>query len=219
MKTIDSPIKIIIVDDHRLFNDGLDAMLSSQESIEVLAQIYDSREAEQKILELKPDVVLIDFNMPFMNGIELTKLLLGKIPDIKILILSMYNEEMYIENFRRSGSKGYLFKTASVEEVVKAIGDVNAGLQHFPLTTKKSNHSEDMFLKRLKLSDREVEVIRLVKAGLKTKEIADKLNISFYTAETHRKNIKLKIGIEGEAAFLKFIYSNDFEGGQSIKSS
>src|SRR5688500_8695093 len=117
MKTIDSPIKIIIVDDHRLFNDGLDAMLNSQESIEVLAQIYDSREAEQKILELKPDVVLIDFNMPFMNGIELTKLLLSKIPDIKILILSMYNEEMYIENFKRSGSKGYLFKTASVEEV------------------------------------------------------------------------------------------------------
>ena len=82
---------------------------------------------------------------------------------------------------------------------------------YFPTSHKKNVHADDEFLKKLKLSGRELEVIRLVKKGLTTKEIADQLNISFYTAETHRKNIKLKIGVEGEAAFLRFVYSTDLE--------
>lgn len=204
-------VKIIIVDDHRLFNDGLQGMLKSEPGIQVLAQVYDSREAERTIRELKPDVVLIDFNMPHLNGIELTKLLISQAKETRVLILSMYNEDIYIESFKRSGSKGYIFKTASLDEVVAAIRAVHAGELYFPSSAKKNIHTDDLFLKKLKLSNREMEVIRLVKTGLTTKEIADKLNISFYTAETHRKNIKLKIGVEGEAAFLRFVYSTDLE--------
>jgi DNA-binding NarL/FixJ family response regulator len=211
MKTSLDTIKIIIVDDHRLFNDGLCGMLKSDGEINVLAQVYDSREAEKVIRELNPDVVLIDFNMPHINGIELTKSLVSQSKEMKVLILSMYNEDLYIERFKKSGCKGYIFKTASVEDVVAAIRSVHSGETHFPRTTKKNIHTDDLFLKKLKLSTREMEVIRLVKTGLTTKEIADQLNISFYTAETHRKNIKLKIGIEGEAAFLKFVYSVDLE--------
>src|SRR5687767_14203220 len=103
--TTDS-IRIVIVDDHRLFNDGLHSMLSTETQIKVVAQVYDSRGAEQIIMELTPDVVLIDFNMPHINGIELTKMLVQKIKEVKVLILSMYNEEMYIESFKRSGSRG-----------------------------------------------------------------------------------------------------------------
>ncbi len=211
MKASPDQIKIVIVDDHRLFNDGLRGMLKSEEGINVLAQVYDSREAENTIRELHPDVVLIDFNMPHLNGIELTKLLVSQSKEMKVLILSMYNEDIYIESFKRSGCKGYIFKTSSLEEVVAAIRAVHEGKTHFPAMTKKSIHSDDMFLKKLRLSNREMEVIRLVKKGLTTKEIADQLNISFYTAETHRKNVKLKIGVEGEAAFLRFIYSTDLE--------
>lgn len=207
-QTAHDPIKVVIVDDHRLFNDGLSAMLRAEPSVEVLAQVYDSREAERVIVDHKPDVVLVDFNMPHINGITLTQQLLGKNKDMRILILSMYNEEMYIESFRKSGSRGYLFKTATVEEVIEAIVQAHNGGQHFPqVTSRAGTHADDVFLKKLKLSSREVEVIKLVKAGLKTKEIADKLNISFYTAETHRKNIKMKAGIEGEAAFLHFVFN------------
>jgi DNA-binding NarL/FixJ family response regulator len=209
MKATD--IRIIIVDDHRLFNDGLYGMLKAVDGIDVLAQVYDSREAEKTIGELRPDVVLVDFNMPHLNGIELTKLLMALASDMKVLILSMYKENTYVERFKRSGSKGYIFKTASLEEVVTAIRTVHSGATHFPTACKKDIHTDDLFLKRLKLSAREKDVIRLVKEGLTTKEIADRLNISFYTAETHRKNIKLKIGVEGEAAFLKFVYSVDLE--------
>lgn len=209
---MDKTVKIIIVDDHRLFNDGLQGMLRTQPGLEVLAQIYDPRDAEKTILKLNPDVVLVDFNMPYLNGIELTEQLLKRSPDLKVLILSMYHEDMYIQRFRKSGSKGYLFKTASVEDVVGAIRDVVAGSTHFPASPRKNVHTGDAFLKKLKLSGRELEVVRLVKEGLTTKEIANRLNISFYTAETHRKNIKLKIGVEGEAAFLKFVYELEVGG-------
>jgi len=211
MKASTSKINIVIVDDHRLFNDGLHGMLKDEEGINVLAQVYDSREAEKKIHELHPDVVLVDFNMPHLNGIELTKLLISQSKEMKVLILSMYKEDIYIENFKRSGCKGYIFKTATVQEVVAAIRTVQSGATHFPNTHKNNIHTDDLFLKKLKLSNREMEVIRLVKAGMTTKEIADQLHISFYTAETHRKNIKLKIGVEGEAAFLRFVYSADLE--------
>ena len=207
MKTSEGVITVIVIDDHRLFNDGLSMMLAPYENIKVLMQVYDSREAQRRIGELNPDVILMDFNMPHINGIELTKLLLSERPGLKILTLSMYNEEMYVDSFRKAGSRGYLFKTASVDEVVQAIREVADNRYYFPDTTsKRSAHTDDDFLKKLKLSSREVEVINLVKQGLKTKEIADKLNISFYTVETHRKNIKLKIGLKGEVEFLKFIY-------------
>lgn len=211
MKQTADRLSLIIVDDHRLFNDGLSEMLKLVEGIDVLAQVYDSREAEQLILKLNPDLVLIDFNMPHLNGIELTRQLVSNAKPIKVLNLSMYNEEIYIESFKRAGSKGYIFKTADMEEVVAAIRTIHSGGMYFPNTGKKNTHADDLFLKTLKLSSREVEVIRLVKEGLTTKEIADRLNISFYTAETHRKNIKLKIGIEGEAAFLKFVYSANLD--------
>jgi DNA-binding NarL/FixJ family response regulator len=211
MKAPTDEINIIIVDDHRLFNDGLCGMLRAENGINVMAQVYDSREAEKIIFNLQPDVILADFNMPHLNGIELTNALIRREKDMKVLILSMYNEDMYIERFKSSGSKGYIFKTASVEEVVSAIRTVHDGATYFPGTSKKNVHTDDLFLKKLKLSTREMEVIRLVKKGLTTKEIADQLNISFYTAETHRKNIKLKIGVEGEAAFLRFVYSADLE--------
>lgn len=212
LTTMEKSVKVVIVDDHRLFNDGLCGMLKTQPGIEVLAQVYDPREAEKTILKLNPDVVLVDFNMPYLNGIELTEQLLKRSPDLKVLILSMYHEDMYIQRFRKSGSKGYLFKTASVEDVVGAILDVVAGGTHFPTSPRKNVHTSDAFLKKLKLSGRELEVVRLVKEGLTTKEIANRLNISFYTAETHRKNIKLKIGVEGEAAFLKFVYEMEVGG-------
>jgi len=210
MKKKENKINIIIVDDHCLFNDGLNAMLQLNKDINVLTQVYDSREAADKIHHLTPDVILIDFNMPHINGIELTKMILEKSPDSKIMILTMYNEERHINEFKKNGIKGYLFKTASSEEVVNAIKKIDSGEFYFPEFNTKNNHAEDEFLKKLKISNREIEVINLVKEGLKTKEIADKLNISYYTAETHRKNIKLKLGLKGEEEFIKFIYRNSF---------
>jgi DNA-binding NarL/FixJ family response regulator len=200
-------INVMIIDDHRMFNDGLNAMLASEPGISVLAQVYDSREAKEKVSQLDPQVILMDFNMPYLNGIELTKLLLNERPDLKILILSMYNEERVIDSFKNIGARGYLFKTATASELITTAQKVCAGEYCFPAAGGKGGiHANDNFLKKLKLSSRELEVIQLIKEGLTTREIAEQLHIAYYTAETHRKNIKLKVGIKGEADFIKFIY-------------
>jgi DNA-binding NarL/FixJ family response regulator len=197
----------MIIDDHRLFNDGLYAMLQNEPDMELLRQVYDSREGKERVMKADPDVVLMDFNMPHINGIDLTEALLKEKPDLKILILSMYDEERHIDTFKSIGAKGYIFKTASTEEVVKAIRKVHGGGYYFPEPDSKSNHANDDFLRKLKLSKRELEIIQLIKEGLQTKEIAERLEISFYTAETHRKNIKLKVGLKRDADFFKFIFN------------
>ena len=198
-------VKVLIVDDHPMFSDALNATLESEAGISVLAQVYDSRDAKEKIDEYNPNVVLMDYNMPYLNGIDLTRMLLHEKPELKILIVSMYNEEWLIESFKSIGAKGYLFKAASVEEVVRAARKVNAGEYYFPPTGEVNTQDENGLLKKLKLSSRELEVIHLVKAGLKTKDIAEHLQISHYTAETHLKNIKLKAGVRSEADFSQFI--------------
>src|SRR5689334_8439991 len=101
-------IKVMIIDDHRMFNDGLNAMLAPEKSIKVLAQVYDAREARAKVKKLNPDVVLMDFNMPHVDGMALTRLVLSERPDVRILILSMYDEERHIETFREIGAQGYI---------------------------------------------------------------------------------------------------------------
>lgn len=206
MKSSDGIVNVLIIDDHRMFNDGLNALLEQEPGIKVVAQVYDSREAKEKVNQLDPQVILMDFNMPHLNGIELTKLLLNERPDLKILMLSMYNEERIIESFKHIGARGYVFKTSPTRELVLATQKVHAGEYYFPSTDEKGVHADDNFLKKLKLSSREIEVIQLIKVGLTTKEIAEKLQISYYTAETHRKNIKLKAGLKGEADFIRFIY-------------
>jgi DNA-binding NarL/FixJ family response regulator len=205
-------INIMIVDDHKLFSDGLAALLEKEQEIQVSKQIYDSRNALLEISHQMPDVVLIDFNMPYINGLELSKQLLLEHPNLKILILSMYDEERFIKDFQEVGTKGYLIKTASVEEVKKTIIAIHEGESVFDIfdNTKRNLHKEDLFIKKLLLSPREEDVIRLIIKGLNTRQIAEGLNISYYTAETHKKNIYTKLGIKGgERALLSQLLNDE----------
>jgi DNA-binding NarL/FixJ family response regulator len=205
-------INIMIVDDHKLFSDGLAALLEKEQEIQVSKQIYDSRNALLEISHQMPDVVLIDFNMPYINGLELSKQLLLEHPNLKILILSMYDEERFIKDFKEIGTKGYLIKTASVEEVKKTIVAIYEGESVFDIfdNNKRNLHKEDLFIKKLLLSPREEDVIRLIIKGLNTRQIAEGLNISYYTAETHKKNIYTKLGIKGgERALLNQLLNDE----------
>lgn len=199
-------INVLIVDDHRAFSDSLNDMLESDAGISVLAQVHDSREAKEQIATHHPDVVLMDYNMPHLNGLELTRLLLGERPDLKVLFISLYNEERLIESFKSAGARGYVFKTASADEVLRATRTVHTGEYYFPETSTGAKPVADGSSEKPKLSDREMEFVQLMKAGLKTREIAEKLNISPYTAETQRNNIKLKAGVKSETEFIRFIF-------------
>ena len=201
----DTAVTVFIVDDHRMFSDVLKTMLEPEPGITVLGQVYDSREAQTKIAACHPDVILMDYHMPHLNGIELTQLLLDQTPELKILFLSMYNEERLIESFKAIGARGYLFKTASADEVIRATRKVHAGEFYFPESRTADLDQGDDPVRKLKFSDRELEVIRLMKQGLKTGDIAETLHISRYTAEAHRNNIRLKTGLKNEADLIRFI--------------
>ena len=202
------PINVLVIDDHRLFNDGLISMLADAPDLTIVGQIYHSREALQQVFQLRPDVLIIDFNMPDINGLDLTKELIAQMGPQRILILSMYGERRYIDDFRKAGALGYMLKTSTKDELLTAIRAVAQGHPYFDpkLADEKqfSNHTDDIFLKQYKLSPREVEIIRHIKAGLSSPQIAEKLNLSPYTIDTHRKNIHAKLGISTVAELVRF---------------
>jgi len=206
------PIRVLLVDDHQLFSDGLCAMLSGFSQIKVVEQVYHSPAACAQADHHKPDVILLDFNMPQLDGLEVAKRLLLHNPSRKILIISMYKEQSPIERFKAMGAKGYPLKTATITEVVEAIECVNQGGTWFHTESKASlgnNHSEDYFLKTFRLTAREVEVLRLIRKGKTSQEISEKPHISLMTVETHRKNMCTKLDLTGKNELLRFAVEHD----------
>ncbi|QKZ13121.1 response regulator [Spirosoma sp. KUDC1026] len=208
MQPVPLPIRILIIDDHRLFNDGLRLMLNEAPDIEVVGQIYYSREAMKQITELRPDVLVIDFNMPELDGLALTRQITAEFADQGILILSMYGEQRYIDDFKRAGALGYMLKTATRSELLTAIRAVAIRQPYFDpkLSDLKqyANHTDDVFLRKHRLTPREVDIIRLLKEGFTSIQIAERLNLSAHTIDTHRKNIHAKLGISTIAELVRF---------------
>ncbi|GAB2556185.1 response regulator [Spirosoma areae] len=202
------PIKVLIIDDHRLFNDGLGLVLADAPDLTIVGHVYHSREASEQVRQLQPDVLVIDFNMPEIDGLELTRHLIGTLGPQRILILSMYGENRYIEDFRLAGASGYMLKTSTKDELLTAIRVVAQGQPFFDpkLADQKqfSIYSDDVFLRKYRLSPREVEIIRHIKAGLSSPQIAEKVNLSHHTIDTHRKNIHAKLGISTVADLVRF---------------
>lgn len=204
-----TPIRALIVDDHTLFNNGLKAMLADEPTIDVVGQVYVSKDTSHAVARLLPDILLLDFNMPGTNGLEMTKQLLSSFPKLNILILSMYNEQRFIDDFRKAGAKGYILKTVDVYELVKAIQTVAKGDTIFKTQTQANNHADDRFVKKISITTRELEVIKYIREGLTSQQIADKMNVSFYTIETHRRNIHLKLDVKSTAELIRFMEENE----------
>lgn len=205
-------ISVLLVDDHQLFSDGLCAMLSGFSQIKVVEQVYHSPDVFRRADHHKPDVILLDFNMPHLNGMEAARKLLAHNSANRILIISMYKEESHIEQFKKVGVKGYLLKTATVTEVVQAIECLDQGGTWFHTEPKAylgNNHSEDYFMKTFRLTTREIEVLRLIRKGNSSQEISEKLFISLMTVETHRKNMCTKLNLTGKNELLRFAIEQD----------
>lgn len=202
-------MKLLIIDDHRLFNDGLKSLLINEPFFTQIDQLYDSREVLNHLQLIDINIILLDFNMPHANGLEITTKIIQNYPQQKIIILSMYADLSQIEQFKKAGAKGYLLKTVDITELSDAIQKVNRGQLYFPNKTKSNNHDEDDFLKKFKLTQREFEVIQLIKEGKNTNEMADKLNLSIHTVKTHRKNIHLKLNIQNQRELIKFAVENN----------
>lgn len=203
-------IKVCITDDHLMVLEGLQLLLQDQKEIHVVRLCKSARELIQFLSQEVPDVVLLDINMPEMNGIEACKLIHKDFPQLRIIALSMITEVNLIRLMLKNGADGYLHKNAGREEIVDAVVDVYHGkkyLSHevsdllFQSVEKDSIKSGDSPFP--KLSRRESQILQLIVDERTTHEISTDLFISFGTVETHRRNIMIKLGVKNTAGLVR----------------
>lgn len=206
-----STIKIIIADDHTLFINGLQLLIKEEPGIEVIDIVHNGKELLDILDKKKPDIILLDINMPVINGLDSIKYIKQEYPDIKIIVLSTYSEDHLIEKARNLGANGYLLKNSNKDELLETIRLVNNNHTSFPYKEPKTRNAfaaQDDFLKQFNLTKREAEIIQLLKAGMTNQQISDKLFLSIYTIETHRKNIMQKLNLNKPSSLMKFIFEN-----------
>jgi len=204
-------IRVLIVDDHAILREGIRSLLERQNGITVVGEASNGREGLEQIIQLQPDIVLMDVAMPEMNGLEATREIMEKFPKIKVLILTQHDNREYIEQLLHAGAAGYVLKRSGGREVVTAIHEVyekgafleSTVARELLASYKKNEDSSDDSLPYL--TEREREVIRLVVKGKSNKEIASILAISPKTVSVHRSNVMLKLKVQNSIELVHVI--------------
>jgi DNA-binding NarL/FixJ family response regulator len=198
-------IKLLIADDHKVLLDGFKSLFENISDIEVVSTASNGVEVLDKLKQVEVDVVLLDINMPVLNGVETCKKIHKLYPTIRIVALSMYKEVSYVKRMKAYGASAYILKDDSAAEIVKAIYKVYAGEEYFSLQLKdllfNNVLSEDTGM--VSLTRREKEVIQLISEGLSNKEIGEKLILSTHTIDSHRKNLLSKFNAKNKAELVK----------------
>ncbi|MFC0170602.1 response regulator [Pseudoduganella danionis] len=195
-------IKIQLVDDHPLVRDGLRARLEAMPQFQVVAEAGGAAEALEQAAQIDIDLVLMDINMRDTNGIEATAQFRAAFPRIAVLILSMHDKLEYVSQAIRAGARGYVLKDAPGKDIVVAIETVMSGGIYYSAALARQLAQPQ--LPDMQLTTREQEVLRHLARGESNKQIARALDLSVRTVETHRLNIKRKLGIEGQAELIRF---------------
>ncbi len=198
----------IIVDDHKIFRESLAFMLANQGNIQVVAQADNGREFLELLKISKPDIVLLDIEMPVMDGVEATRQAVLLYPDIKILILSMHKDEEFYSSMIDLGVKGFILKESDPSEVKKAIDEILDGNLYFSQDLLVSMIKKRKDVKNIDLTQRENEVLALIAKGLSNSEIADKLYISARTVEKHRAELLLKTESKNSISLVVYAIKN-----------
>lgn len=216
-------IKIMIIDDHDLFRQGLKSMLKTEPGIEVIGSFGSSDDVLDQHHELNADIILMDIKMPKMNGFDLYASLKAQNPDYKIIFLSMEINHVYIKRAISLKAEGYLPKNSNIDIVLDAIRTVKSGEKYYDTNIKDYifhlmlddvNLNNDPLLE--KLTEREVHVLRMLVDGKQNKDIANLLFISTKTVETHRNNILKKLDIVSTADLVKFAIAKGLTGNPYI---
>lgn len=198
---------IFIVDDHQMLVDGVKLMIEGNADFFVVGGSTKSVEVLDAIENLKVDILITDVDMPGMSGVELTRAVKNKYPHVKILALSMFGDSAIVVEMIDAGISGYILKNAGKKELVEALNKIVDGQNYFAqditlqLTKSYKRNQEE-----IKLTDREIEIIRMIEQELSTRDIADQLFISERTVETHRKNILSKTNTHSVVGLLKYAY-------------
>jgi two-component system response regulator NreC len=205
-------LRILLADDHTLLRSGLRKILQEQRDWIIVAEAGDGREAVRQVLDLSPDIAILDIGMPLLNGIEATRQILRRQPETRVLILSMHTNEAYIIQALQAGAKGYLLKDSADTDLIRGVTAVAGGKSFFSPAVAKvmlddyvRNLSEKGLVDRYdSLSEREREVFQLIAEGHSNKEVAALLFVSPATIETHRAHIFQKLDIHNTAELVLY---------------
>lgn len=207
-------IKVLLVDDHAILREGVCALLSREPDIEVVGEAGDGQEAVELVPRVRPDVVIMDIVMPRMNGLDATKLIRDRHPDVHVLILSMYDDDEYVVQIIQAGASGYVLKRVVTEDLVRAIHAVHAGESFLypPIASKligdylrvTSGGQPQAGAPRESLTVREREVLKLIANGNSNQEIAEQLGVSRKTVDSHRANAMRKLDLHDVTQVVKY---------------
>lgn len=199
-------IRVLIADDHTILREGIRSLLERESDIAVVGEAQDGREAVEKTRALKPDVVLLDIGMPRMNGIEATRTIKREHPGIRVLILSMHEDEEYVRPLMEAGASGYVLKRSATTELVSALRAAYQGHTVLaPELARAAFGSPASTADRYDgLTEREIEVLKLIAEGLTNQQIADRLTISIKTVQAHRANIMEKLDLHDAVELTKY---------------
>lgn len=207
---MEKKIQIMIADDHPLFVEGLKMILNSNDLLQISGIANDGKQLLY-LLTQNPDIdlILLDVNMPHLNGLDTIKYIKQSFGASKVLMLSAYNDEKVVSQAKQAGADGYILKNSSKDELMNAIMDVVNGKNHFDLQNEPNQEDAfkkmDLFLRKYNLTKREKEILLYLKQTYTNQQIADTLHLSIYTVETHRKNIMQKLQLNSPAALVKFL--------------
>ena len=202
-----TPIRTILIDDHRLFNDGLSLVLRESPDFTVVEQVYDSRQALEVYSRHKPDLVLVDFNMPHLDGLAVVKQLRQLQNPVKIVVISMYAEKREIAWFDELLVDGYIAKTVAADRLLTLLRQVMQGMKVVETDKPTLFLADDALRVNYGLTKREIEILKRVKRDLTTEQIAAELSLSYFTVQTHRKNISQKLPFTSKKEFYDFLES------------
>jgi two-component system response regulator NreC len=202
---------IVLADDHPIVRRGLRTLLEAETDFQVVGEAGDGIEAVRLTERLKPDVVVVDLMMPGMTGLEVTRQVASRVPRTQIIVLSMYDSDAYVREAVRGGAGGYVLKEASPSDLVSAVRAVAGGQRY--LSPTLSQRAVEAYVERAQaagptphetLSNREREVLKLAAEGHTSPEIAERLNLSPRTVETHRASLLRKLGLRGQTDLIRY---------------
>jgi DNA-binding NarL/FixJ family response regulator len=203
-------ISVLVADDHGIVREGLRRLLEDEQDIKVSGEARDGREVLEQVQAERPEVVVLDINMPHLGGLETLQRLRAKHPDVKVILLSVHGDAPFIQSAISLGADGYVLKNGRAAEIVTAIRAVTKGGSYFsPVVAREiveqlrtpREHSHDPFSV---LSTREREVLHLIADGLSAKEVATQLNISTKTVEAHRTSLMRKLGVRKATELVRY---------------
>ncbi|MCF7222765.1 response regulator [Marilutibacter chinensis] len=205
-----APIRVLLADDHTLVRESLAGMLQADGDVQVVAQASDGAETIEKAIAVRPDVVVTDISMARLNGIEVVRRLHEALPQTRVLVLTMHQEDEYVLQAVRAGASGYLVKDSAASELLAAVRSLQAGRGYFGPQAARALAEQMQNPQRVvddpygRLTAREREVFHLIAEGLTTKEIARQLGISAKTAENHRTRVLAKLDVRNTAELVRY---------------